>query len=123
VLTEEQRRKLREYMQAGGEKLRASQQEVMKLRSELQDSVLNGKADESAIKQKSEQIAKLEAELLSARMSAMAKLADSLTDEQKEKIKAMGEQVRAGRARLARRAQEGPALAPQPPAAPPPPPK
>src|SRR5688572_24158147 len=73
VLTEEQRRKLREYNQANGEKSRASQMETMKLRRELQEAVMNGKANEAAIKEKTEAIAKLEAEVLAARMNAMAK--------------------------------------------------
>src|SRR5688572_11566278 len=47
VLTDEQRQKLREYTRASGEKLRASQQEAMKARRELQEAVLNGEVDEA----------------------------------------------------------------------------
>ena len=97
VLTDEQKQKLREYTQANGEKLRARRQEAVRLRHELQEAVISGQADEATIKDKSEAIARLEGEVLSARMNALAKVAATLTAEQKEKIKEMGGQVRAAR--------------------------
>jgi Spy/CpxP family protein refolding chaperone len=121
VLTEPQRQKLREYTQANAGKARASQQEAIKMRRELQDAVLNGNAGEAAIKEKTEAIAKLEAEAFAARLNAMAKVAATLTPEQKEKVKQMGEQVRAGRSGLGAREREAAVPgAPREPAAPPP---
>jgi len=122
VLTDEQRQKLREYTQASSEKSRATQMESLKLRRELQESVMNGDATEAAIKQKSEAIAKLDAEVLAARMSAMAKVAVTLTAEQKQKIKETSTQMRTARPGLG----AGPREAAPPvrePAAPPPPAK
>jgi Spy/CpxP family protein refolding chaperone len=116
VLTEEQRQKLREYTQANSEKARSSQQEAMKMRRELQEAVLNGEADEAAVKQKTDAIAKLEAEVLAARLSAMAKVAATFTPEQKQKVRELGEQMRArgaaGRERQAGTAGEPAAPAP-----------
>jgi len=124
VLTDEQRKEFREQMRASGEKLRASQQEVMKARRELQETVLSGKADEAAIRQRSEAIAKLESEVLAARMSALAKVAGTLTPEQKEKIKELSEPSRAVRPGLGAGRREGDApRTPREPAAPPPPEK
>src|SRR4051812_36741777 len=59
VLTDEQRKEFREQMQANGAKTRASQQESVKLRRELQEAVVNGKADGAFIKAQAEAIAKL----------------------------------------------------------------
>ncbi len=122
LLTEEQRQKLREHTQASGEKTRASQQEAMKLRRELQDAVLNDKTDEAGIKEKSEAIAKLESGVLAARMSGLAKVAATFTPEQKEKLKEMSEQVRTERPGLGAGPRSGDApRPPREPAAPPPP--
>jgi Spy/CpxP family protein refolding chaperone len=97
---------------------------MMALRRELQEAVVSGKADDSFIKQKSEAIAKLEAEILAARMSAMAKVAATLTPEQKEQIKEASEQLRTARPGLGAGGREGTApRAPREPAAPPPPEK
>jgi len=124
VLTDEQRQKLREYTRENSEKARVSQQEAMKMRRELQESVLGGQADEAAIKQKSEAIAKLEAEVFAARLYAMAKVAATFTPEQKEKIKELGEQMRSQRPGLGAGPRDGePPRTPREPAAPPPPAK
>lgn len=124
ILTEEQRQTLREYTQTQAESLRQNRQEAIKLRRELQDAVLSGKADEAAIRQKSEAIAKLEAEALTARMAAVAKVAADLTPEQKEKIKELGRSSRRARPGLGGDGRDGNALLPpREPAAPPPPDK
>jgi Spy/CpxP family protein refolding chaperone len=121
VLTPEQRQKLREYTQANGEKARASQQQAVQMRRELQEAVLSGQASEATIKEKTESIAKLESEVFAARLNAMAKVAATFTPEQKEKIKELGEQMRAGRSGLGAGPREGsPPSAPREPAAPPP---
>ena len=122
VLYDEQRQKLSEYTQASAEKSRTSQMESLKLRRELQESVMTGEATDALIKEKSEAIAKLDAEVLAARMSAMAKIAATLTPEQKEKIKEMGTQMRATRPGLGAGPRD-PAPPAREPAAPPPPAK
>ena len=124
VLTDEQRQKLREYTQANAETLRSDQKEAVKLRRELQEAVLSGKADEAAIRQKSEAIARLEGEVLAARMAALARVASTLTPEQKEKIKDVSGPLRAARPGLGAGPRQGKALrTPREPAAPPPPEK
>lgn len=124
VLTDDQRRQLREAMQAQGGKMRSNQQQAAALRRELQDAVLKGEADEGAIRGKAEAIAKLEAETLTMRMTAMAKIAGTLSAEQKEKIKELSGPVRAMRPGLGAgsRAADAPRLSREP-AAPPPPEK
>ncbi len=124
VLTDDQRRKLREAMQENASKTRATQQEAIKLRRELQEAVLNGEAGEAVIKQRTEAIAKLEAEALAARMTAIAAIAGTLTPEQKEKIKEMSGPTRPLRSGLGAgsRAVDAPRLHREP-AAPPPPEK
>ncbi len=124
VLTDEQRQAFREQMRASAGKMQSSQQESAKLRRELQEAVFSGKATEEFIKAKAEAIAKLDAEVLAARMNAMAKIVPSLTSEQKEKLKELSVQVRNARPGLGagRRNAEGPP-APREPAAPPPPEK
>ena len=122
VLTEEQRQKLREYTQPGADKMRASQLEAFKLRRELQESVLAGEADEAAIRQKAEAIARIETEVLAARMSALAKVAATLTPEQKRKIKEMSAQARPAGPGLRAGQREAPPATREP-AAPPPPQK
>jgi Spy/CpxP family protein refolding chaperone len=124
VLTDGQRQKLREYTQANNEKTRAGQQEAMRLRRELQQDVMNGKAGEAAIKAKTDEIAKLEAAALAGRMNALAQVAATLTPEQKEQIKQMSEQSRAARPGLGAGPRGGEAPGPAgEPAAPPPPAK
>jgi Spy/CpxP family protein refolding chaperone len=124
ILTDEQRREFREQMRASAGKTHSSQQELAKLRHELQEGVFNGKATEEFIKAKTEAIAKLDAEVLAARMNAMAKIVPSLTPEQKEKLKELTVQLRNARPGLGagRRNAEGPPP-PREPAAPPPPEK
>jgi Spy/CpxP family protein refolding chaperone len=124
VLTDEQRKKLREATRANTGKIRGNQQEVLKLRRELQEAALAGQANEAEIKEKAEAISKLEAETLAARMNAIAQIAATLTPEQKQKIKEMSQQVRTVRPGLGAGARTGeaPRLAREP-AAPPPPEK
>jgi Spy/CpxP family protein refolding chaperone len=121
VLTDEQRQKMRESMKAGGEKLREAQQQMMNARRELQEAVLSGKANEAFIKEKADLIGKLEGEQLRARMTALAKVAETLTSEQRDKLKEMGEQARSERPRPGRGPRGEGTSAPPEPAAPPPP--
>ena len=123
VLTDEQRQKVRELMQAQGGDVRENLQQLARLRRELNEAVFSGKADEKFIQEKTDAIAKLDAEQLRARMMALSKVAATLTTEQREKIKEMGEQLRAARPGLGAGPHGGEAPRPQEPAAPPPPEK
>ena len=124
VLTDEQRQKLREYMQEQGGDLRENMQKLAQLRRELNEAVFAGKADEKFVKEKTDAIAKLDAEQLRARMTALSKIAATFTPEQRETIKGMTEQARAARPGLGTRpSAEGDAPRKREPAAPPPPEK
>ena len=101
VLTDEQRQQMREFMQAQGASMREGQQKLVQLRSELQEAAFNGKAEEKFVKQKTDEIAKLEAEQLRIRTLALAKVAATFTDEQKAQVKEMTGRLNAARARLA----------------------
>ena len=107
VLTDEQRQKMRELMQEKGGDLRQNAQRVVQLRRELNEAVFAGKADEKLIKEKADEIAKLDAEQLRARMTALSKIAATFTPEQREKVKEMGEQMRAARPGLGAGARDG----------------
>jgi Spy/CpxP family protein refolding chaperone len=126
VLTDAQRQQMREFIQAQGADLRESQQKALQLRRELQEAAFSGKADDKFVKQKTDEIAKLDAEQLRIRTLALAKVAASFTDEQKAQVKEMTERVNAARAPLGgglrgRDGEEAPRR--RDPAAPPPPEK
>ena len=123
VLTDEQRQKMREFMQEQGGDLRENMQKLAQLRRELNVTVLSGKADEKFIKEKTDAIAKLDAEQLRARMMALSKVVGTLTPEQREKLKDMGDQLRAARPGLGAGERDGGAPRKSEPAAPPPPEK
>ncbi|HTD66667.1 MAG TPA: periplasmic heavy metal sensor [Candidatus Limnocylindria bacterium] len=123
VLTEEQRGKLRELMQAKGGNYRETFQKSAQARRDLQEAVFNGKADEAFIKEKTDEIAKLEAEQLRVRMTALSKIAETFTPEQRETIKAMGTRLRDARPGLGAGAREPETPRQREPAAPPPPEK
>lgn len=122
VLPDEQRQKLRETMQEQGGDFRENMQKLAQLRRELNETVFSGNADEKFIKEKTDAIAKLDAEQLRARMMALSKIAATLTPEQREKIKEMSEQMRAARPGL-RAVRDGEIPAKGEPAAPAPPEK
>ena len=123
VLTDEQRKQVREFMLGQGTDFRENIQELAQLRRELQEAALNGKADEKFIKEKTEAIAKLDAEQLRVRTLALAKVAASLTPEQREKIKKISDRIRAERPGLGAGLREKEVLRKGDPAAPPPPEK
>ena len=123
VLTDEQRKQVREFMLGQGVDFRENIQELAQLRRELQEAALNGKADEKFIKEKTEAIAKLDAEQLRVRTLALAKVAASLTPEQREKIKKISDRIRAERPGLGAGLREKEVLRKGDPAAPPPPEK
>lgn len=123
VLTDEQRQQVREFMLGQGTGFRENIQKLAELRRELQEAALNGKADEKFIKEKAEAIAKLDAEQLRVRTLALAKVAASLTLEQREKIKKISDRVRAERPGLGAGVREKEVLRKGDPAAPPPPEK
>lgn len=126
VLTDAQRQEMREFMQAKGANMRENQQKLMQLRRELQETALDGKAEEKFVKEKADEIAKLEAEQLRIRTLALAKVAETFTADQRAQVKEMTERMNAARAPLGggkrgRNAEEAPRRGE--PAAPPPPEK
>ena len=126
VLTEAQRQQVRELVQAQGASMRESQQNSAQLRRELQEHAFSGQADAKLIKETTEKIAKLEAEQLGLRTLALAKVAETFTEEQRAQVKQMSERLNAARAPLAGglRGKDGEeALRRREPAAPPPPEK
>ncbi len=123
VLTDEQRKQVREFMREHGSDFRESIQKLAQLRGELQEMALSGKADEKIIKEKTDAIAKLESEQLRVRTLALAKIAASLTPEQREKIKEMSERIRAERPGLGAGLPDREIPRKGDPAAPPPPEK
>jgi Spy/CpxP family protein refolding chaperone len=124
ILTDEQRQQIRAFIQAEGAPLREHQQKASQLRRELQEAAFNGKADAKMVKQKVDEIAKLEAEQLRVRTMALVKVAGSFTPDQRQKVKEMTERLRApSRPPLGGGQREGEALRKAEPAAPPPPEK
>lgn len=123
VLTDEQRKQVRAFMLEQGADFRENAQKLAQFRRELQEAALNGKADEKLIKEKTEAIAKLDAEQLRVRTLALAKVAASLTPEQRQKIQEISERIRAERPGLGAGMREREVLRKGEPAAPPPPEK
>jgi Spy/CpxP family protein refolding chaperone len=106
-----------------GADFRGNAQKLAQLRRELQEAALNGKADEKLIKEKTEAIAKLDVEQLRVRTLALAKVAASLTPEQRQKIQEISERTRTERPGLGAGMREREVLRKGEPAAPPPPEK
>ncbi|HEY0548699.1 MAG TPA: Spy/CpxP family protein refolding chaperone [Verrucomicrobiae bacterium] len=123
MLTDDQRQQIREFMLGQGTDFRENLQKLAQLRRELQEAALNGKADEQFIKEKTEAIAKLDAEQLRVRTLALVKVAASLTPEQRQKIKEMGDRLRTERPGLGGRLRDKEIPRKGDPAAPPPPEK
>lgn len=123
VLTDEQRKQLRDFVEEQAPDFRENVQKLAQLRLELQEAALNGKADEKLIREKTDAVAKLDAEQLRARTLALAKIAPTLTKEQRKKIEKFGERMRAGRPELGAGQRGAKAAAKRDPAAPPPPEK
>ena len=123
VLTDEQRKQVRELMLGQGSDFRENVQKLAQLRRDLQEAAFDGTADEKFIKEKTEAIAKLEAEQLRVRTLALAKVAASLTPEQRQKIKQISERIRAERPGLGAGLREKEIPRKGDPAAPPPPEK
>jgi Spy/CpxP family protein refolding chaperone len=123
VLNDEQRKQVREFMLEQGADFRENVQKLAQLRRELQEAAFDGKADEKFIKEKTEAIAKLDAEQLRVRTLALAKVAPSLTPEQRQRIKEIGDRIRAERPGLGAGLREKEVLRKGGPAAPPPPEK
>ena len=88
VLTEDQRTKLREAMQAAqtelaplNEKLAAAQKEALK-------AALAKDADEKTVRPKIEAVAKIQTDIAMLRLKAVKDIAPTLTDEQKTQMEA-----------------------------------
>lgn len=107
VLTDDQRKQMREVIQAQGASLRENQQQAVQLRRELQEAAFNGKADAKFIKEKTDEIARLESEQLRVRTLALAKMAATFTAEQRAQVKEMTERLNAARTPFAGEQREG----------------
>jgi len=101
VFTQEQRMEFGREMRSQGEKLRELNEGVSKLRRELDDLMLAEKFDETLFREKSGEMAALEAERTVMRARAFAKVRPSLTEEQLERIKTL-------RAEMGQSPQRGP---------------
>lgn len=123
MLTDEQRKQLRDFIEEQAPDFRENMQKLAQLRLELQEAALNGKADEKLIQEKTDAIAKLDAGQLRARTLALAKIAPTLTKEQRKKIEKLGERMRAERPGLGAGLRGAKAAGKRDPAAPPPPEK
>jgi len=87
VLTEEQRVSMREAMMPDREKIREFEQKILQSRKELFELGLREKFDETAVREKASEAAKLDAEMTVLRVKAISKIRPPLTAEQIEKIK------------------------------------
>lgn len=87
VLTEEQRRSLREAMEAQRDQTRAFDEKLRLARKEVVVAGLTEKFDENAVRTKALEVGKLEAELAVLRARALSQVKPPLTAEQIEQIK------------------------------------
>jgi Spy/CpxP family protein refolding chaperone len=87
VLTDEQRASIREAMAADREKIRELEQKIRESRKELFELGLREKFDETAVREKAAEAAKLDADMTVLRVKAISKIRPPLTAEQIEKIK------------------------------------
>lgn len=87
VMTEEQRVKYREAMDANREKVQVLQVKLRTARKEMLDLQLAEKFDEAAFRIKAETAAGLQAQMELLNAQAFAKIRPSMTDEQIDKIK------------------------------------
>ncbi len=101
VFTQDQRTEFGKEMRSQGEKLRELNEGVSKLRRELDDLMLAEKFDETLFREKSGEMAALEAERTVMRARAFAKVRPSLSEEQLERIKTL-------RAEMGQSPQRGP---------------
>ena len=87
VLTDEQRASMRETMAADREKIRDLEQKIRESRKELFRLGLRETFDEAAVREKANEVAKFDAEMIVLRVKAISKIRPPLTTEQIEKIK------------------------------------
>ncbi len=87
VLTEEQRRSLREAMEAQRDQTRALDEKLRLARKEVIVTGLTEKFDENAVRTKALEVGKLEAELAVLRARALSQVKPPLSADQIEQIK------------------------------------
>src|SRR5262245_34431508 len=87
VLNEQQRIEWREILNANHERRQELERKIREARRELDEAIFADKFNERTIRKKAESIAALEAERITMRAKAFAKLRPSLTPEQMERIK------------------------------------
>ena len=87
VLTEEQRRSLREAMEGQREKIRDLEEKLRDARKDMFEAGLAEKFDEEAVRRKAMATAKLEAEMTVLRAKALSQIRPPLSPEQIERLK------------------------------------
>jgi Spy/CpxP family protein refolding chaperone len=87
VLTDDQRASIREAMAADREKIRDLERKIVQTRKELFELGLREKFDETAVREKANEAAKIEMEMTVLRVKAISRIQPPLTAEQIEKIK------------------------------------
>jgi len=97
ILTDEQRAAIREAMAADREKIRDLERKIAQTRKELFELGLREKFDEAAVREKANEVGKLDVEMTVLRVKAISKIQPPLTAEQIEKIKNSAPPEAAGR--------------------------
>lgn len=87
VLNEEQRMSMRGVLQEQREKMRDLEEKLRKARQETMETALEGKFNESAVRKKAMEQAKIEAEMSVLRAKALSEVKPPLTPEQIERLK------------------------------------
>lgn len=87
VLDEDQRASMRELLMGQREKMRELEEKLRKARLEVMDTALGEKFDESAVRKKALEQAKIEAEISVLRAKALSQVKPPLTPEQVERLK------------------------------------
>jgi Spy/CpxP family protein refolding chaperone len=86
VLTQDQRAKLRESMQASQADLTALNQKLVAAQKDALNAALAKNADEKTIRAKVEVVAKIQTDIAMLRFKAVKEIASTITDEQKTQM-------------------------------------
>ncbi len=86
VLTDDQRTKLREAMQASQTEMTALTEKLNAAQKEALKAALAKDADEKTVRAKVEAVAKIQTDIAVLRLKAVKEIAPSLTDEQKTQL-------------------------------------
>ena len=86
VLTEDQRDSMRQSMEANREKNRAAMEKIREARKALNKAAFEAEFNESVVRAKALEVAKLEAEVTVMRLKALSEVQPALSQEQLDKI-------------------------------------